>query len=181
MREYSETAPASTPCRHLITPSFYKRLCLTSHSLGTFQLEYEDIVLSTHSASSIAWISTFQLFLMFFMSQPVGLLVDMYGIQLVLIPALLLEVGGLIALSFSTKYWQIFLAQGVCFGIGAATAFMPGKRLDFMADYTMLTTSRFGSYWSVLQEKPGARNWYRGKWIVLRYANHRAIAFQNQN
>lgn len=66
-----------------------------------------------------------QLFLMFFLSQPVGLGVDMFGVRPILIPALCCSVGGLIALSFATEYWQIFLAQSICFGFGAAGTFIP--------------------------------------------------------
>jgi nitrate/nitrite transporter NarK len=67
-----------------------------------------------------------QLFLMFFLSQPVGLGVDMFGVRAILIPASVLCVLGLIALSFATEYWQIFLAQSLCFGLGAAGTFIPG-------------------------------------------------------
>jgi MFS family permease len=67
-----------------------------------------------------------QLFLMFFLSQPVGMGVDMFGVRAILIPAAIFSVGGLIALSFATEYWQIFLAQSLCFGLGAAGTFIPG-------------------------------------------------------
>jgi MFS family permease len=63
---------------------------------------------------------------MFFLSQPVGLGVDMFGARAILIPAFFFSVGGLIALSFATEYWQIFLAQSLAFGLGAAGAFIPG-------------------------------------------------------
>ena len=63
---------------------------------------------------------------MFLLSQPVGLAVDMFGIRPVLAVGTVFSVGGLIALSFATTYWQIFLAQALCFGLGAACIFVPG-------------------------------------------------------
>ncbi|KAK4241527.1 hypothetical protein C8A03DRAFT_30249 [Achaetomium macrosporum] len=96
------------------------------NALGTFQLVYEKEILPDESSSNISWILTTQLFLMFFLSQPVGLGVDMFGARTILIPAFLFSVGGLIALSFATEYWQIFLAQSLTFGLGAAGAFIPG-------------------------------------------------------
>jgi MFS family permease len=99
-----------------------------SYSLwaGTFQLIYETDILKKNSASSISWILTMQLFLMFFLSQPVGMIVDMFGPRAILSVTSLLAVGGLIGLSFATEYWQIFLAQSLCFGLGAAGIFVPG-------------------------------------------------------
>ncbi|KKY38559.1 putative mfs transporter [Diaporthe ampelina] len=67
-----------------------------------------------------------QLFLMFFLSQPVGMVVDMFGPRAVLAPTSILAVAGLIGLSFAREYWQIFLAQSLCFGLGAAGIFVPG-------------------------------------------------------
>lgn len=63
---------------------------------------------------------------MFFLSQPVGVGVDMFGVRAILLPTTLFAVGGLIGLSFASTYWQIFLAQSLCFGLGAAGAFIPG-------------------------------------------------------
>ncbi|MCJ1381497.1 hypothetical protein MMC17_004608 [Xylographa soralifera] len=96
------------------------------NALGSFQYEYETSILRDSSMFSISWILTFQLFLMFFLSQPVGVLVDIVGPRLVLAPAAVFLVVGLVTLSFCTKYYQIFLAQSVCFGIGAAGVFVPG-------------------------------------------------------
>lgn len=67
-----------------------------------------------------------QLFLMFFLSQPVGMIVDMFGPRAILMPTSILAVVGLVALSFAKEYWQIFLAQSLCFGLGAAGIFVPG-------------------------------------------------------
>ncbi|KAL2128332.1 hypothetical protein VTI74DRAFT_9346 [Chaetomium olivicolor] len=96
------------------------------NALGSFQYVYEKDILPNESSSNITWILTTQLFLMFFLSQPVGLGVDMFGVRAILIPAFVFSVGGLVALSFATEYWQIFLAQSLCFGLGAAGAFVPG-------------------------------------------------------
>lgn len=80
------------------------------NALGTFQLIYETDILKSKSSSSISWILTMQLFLMFFLSQPVGMIVDMFGPRAILAPTSLLAVAGLVGLSFATEYWQIFLA-----------------------------------------------------------------------
>lgn len=95
-------------------------------SLGIFQTQYEHVNLPTYSSSAISWIFTFQLFLIFFLSQINGIAVDMFGPRAVIIPAAAFEIFGLGMLSLSKEYYQIFLAQGVCFGIGAAGLFMPG-------------------------------------------------------
>lgn len=63
---------------------------------------------------------------MFFLSQPVGIAVDMFGPRAITIPASFFVVGGLIAQSFARQYYSIFLAQSICFGLGAAGIFMPG-------------------------------------------------------
>jgi MCP family monocarboxylic acid transporter-like MFS transporter 10 len=65
---------------------------------------------------------------MFIFAQMDGMLVDMFGPRAVIIPSALLELLGLAMLSFckDNQYYQFFLAQGVCFGIGSAGLFMPG-------------------------------------------------------
>ncbi|KAK3309901.1 major facilitator superfamily domain-containing protein [Chaetomium strumarium] len=95
------------------------QFCLSCfiNALGTFQLAYEREILPDESSSNISWILTTQLFLMFFLSQPVGLGVDMFGARAILIPAFMFSVGVLVALSFATEYWQIFLARALVLGI----------------------------------------------------------------
>lgn len=84
--------------------------------------------LSNYNASSISWIFTFQLFLMFLFAQADGMFVDMFGPRAVMIPSAILELLGIAMLSLckDNQYYQFFLAQGVCFGIGSAGLFMPG-------------------------------------------------------
>ncbi|KAF4633953.1 hypothetical protein G7Y89_g4162 [Cudoniella acicularis] len=96
--------------------------------LGIFQTQYQEENLSNYSPSTISWIFTFQLFLMFLCAQADGMLVDMFGPRAVMIPSAILELLGIAMLSLSKQnhYYQFFLAQGVCFGIGAAGLFMPG-------------------------------------------------------
>jgi MCP family monocarboxylic acid transporter-like MFS transporter 10 len=96
------------------------------NALGTFQLIYKTDILKHNSSSSISWILITQLFLMFFLSQSVGMIVDMFGPRTILVPTSLLVVAGLIGLIFATKYWQIFLAQILYFGLGEAGVFVPG-------------------------------------------------------
>ncbi|KAK8093320.1 hypothetical protein PG997_000005 [Apiospora hydei] len=96
------------------------------NALGSFQEIYQSDILKGESASNISWILTTQLFLMFFLSQPVGLGVDMFGAWPMLALSFVLSVAGLIGLSFATQYWKIFLAQSLCFGLGSAAAFIQG-------------------------------------------------------
>ena len=99
-----------------------------SFSLGIFQSRYEEINLNHYNASTISWIFTFQLFLMFVFAQVDGMFVDMFGPRAVMIPSAVLELLGLamVSLCKDNQYYQFFLAQGVCFGIGTAGLFMPG-------------------------------------------------------
>lgn len=87
---------------------------------------YKTEILPEKTTSEISWILTMQLFLMFFLSQPIGLGIDMFGPRGILVPSLVFSVGGLIALSYATEYYQVFLAQSLCFGLGAAGAFVCG-------------------------------------------------------
>lgn len=40
-----------------------------------------------------------------------------------------LVVFGIMMLSLCTKYWQVFLAQGVCMGLGAGLLYIPSLAL----------------------------------------------------
>lgn len=63
---------------------------------------------------------------MFFIGPIIGLFVDVYGPRRVLIPAAALTVFGCAILGSCKTYWQVFLAQGVAYGLGASGLFLPG-------------------------------------------------------
>jgi MFS family permease len=84
-----------------------------------FQTFYVTEILPEQTASSIAWIGSVQLFLITMTCLFVGLLIDRGYLKRLTAAGTCLEVMGLLATSFSAKYWQLFLAQGVCVGLGS--------------------------------------------------------------
>ena len=94
-------------------------------SCGAFQLYYETDLLKQHSSSSITWIVTIQIFLMFFLGPVIGILVDVVGPRPIVTSAGIISLLGICMLSLCKQYWQVLLAQGICFGIGAAGLFLP--------------------------------------------------------
>ncbi|PYH85675.1 MFS general substrate transporter [Aspergillus uvarum CBS 121591] len=51
-------------------------------------------------------------------------LIRTHGTHATLIGGIIVQSGGLIAASFATRIWQLFLAQGVCFGTGMGVIYM---------------------------------------------------------
>ncbi|KAJ5958933.1 uncharacterized protein N7479_006083 [Penicillium vulpinum] len=95
------------------------------NACGTFQLYYEEELLSDYSKSTISWIITVQIFLMFSFGLIMGVLVDIVGPRKLIFPASLLALLGIFMLSLSTKFYQIMLTQGIVYGLGASGLFLP--------------------------------------------------------
>ncbi|KAL2008047.1 hypothetical protein VTN00DRAFT_8029 [Thermoascus crustaceus] len=92
---------------------------------GIFQLYYSEVLLPEKSTSQLAWIATLQIFLVFFFGPLIGKVVDALGPRTVIAPFSLLSVFALFMLSLCKEYWQIVLAQGIAFGLGAAGTSLP--------------------------------------------------------
>lgn len=92
-----------------------------TNSFGTFQTYYSSDAspIPAYSSSSLSWIGSMQSFLTMFMGTFSGPLLDAGYMRTALVAGTCLEVVGLLATSFSTQLWQLFLFQGVTVGIGS--------------------------------------------------------------
>ncbi|KAI9733911.1 MAG: hypothetical protein M1834_002566 [Cirrosporium novae-zelandiae] len=95
------------------------------NACGIFQYYYQDVLLKDQSTSSLAWITTLQIFLLFCFGPIIGKLVDVYGPRPITIPFSVLAVFALCMLSLCKEYYQVMLAQGVAFGLGTAGISLP--------------------------------------------------------
>ena len=94
-------------------------------AFGTFQNYYEQHYLPTTSSSAIAWIGSIQSFLLIISGLWTGPIFD-WGYYMYLIYAgAVLSTLGAFMLSLSTMYWQIFLTQGLCIGLGCGALSHP--------------------------------------------------------
>jgi MFS family permease len=94
-----------------------------ANGYGVFQSYYTQAL--GRSQSSIAWIGSVQVFLLFSMGVAAGRLTDAGYFRIIFTSGVFLQVLGIFMTSLCDKYWQIFLAQAVCLGIGNGFTFCP--------------------------------------------------------
>lgn len=93
------------------------------NSYGIFQAYYTKTL---HlNSSTVAWIGSVQLFLLCFVGTFSGRALDAGYYRHVLLLGCFLQLLGIFSVSFAHEYWQIFLAQGVCQGLGNGLVFCP--------------------------------------------------------
>lgn len=92
-------------------------------SMGVFQTYYQQERLPSYSPSDISWILSVQVFALSVFAPFAGKFFDSYGCQGLIGAGTFLHIFGLMMLSLATEYWQIFLAQSVCSGLGVALMF----------------------------------------------------------
>ncbi|EMR71347.1 putative mfs monocarboxylate transporter protein [Eutypa lata UCREL1] len=94
-----------------------------ANGYGVFQQYYLQIL--DKSASSISWIGSVQVFFLFFIGVAAGRMTDTGHFVVTFYCGVFLQVFGLFMTSLATTYYQIFLAQAVCLGIGNGLTFCP--------------------------------------------------------
>lgn len=92
-------------------------------SFGFFQSHYTTSL--SASPSSISWIGSAQILLIFLVGAVSGRALDAGYFHVTLGLGCFLQVLGVFTTSVATQYWQLFLAQGVCKGLGDGLVFCP--------------------------------------------------------
>ena len=96
---------------------------------GAFQAYYQHELLVKSSASAISWIGTVQAWLLILVGMLSGPLFDLGYFRSMLYIGNFLVVFGIMMLSLAKEYWQVFLAQGLCMGLGAGFLYVPSLAL----------------------------------------------------
>lgn len=92
-------------------------------SYGIFQPYYVETL--SLGPSAVSWIGSMQACLIFLVGTFSGRAFDAGYLRHVLAAGLLMQLVGIFTTSVSTKYWELFLAQGLCQGIGCGLTFAP--------------------------------------------------------
>ena len=79
--------------------------------------------------STVAWIGTTQVFVMFGMGTWTGRALDAGFFKIQFISGSIISITGLFLLSLCKSFWQIFLAQTLCVGVGYGLIFVPSLAL----------------------------------------------------
>jgi MFS family permease len=93
------------------------------NSYGAFQTYY--VAHLGHPPSDISWVGSVQVFLLFFIGTFSGRAADAGYFRTVFSAGLLAQLLGVFMTSISSKYYQLFLAQGVLTGLGNGLLFCP--------------------------------------------------------
>lgn len=94
-------------------------------TFGAFQTYYEQTLIRSKSSSDISWISTTGAFIVLSAGIVTGPLYDHGYYRVLIIFGSLLQVFGMMMLSISKEYYQLFITQAICVGLGAGIAFTP--------------------------------------------------------
>ncbi|XRM40815.1 hypothetical protein ABZX51_004123 [Aspergillus tubingensis] len=95
-------------------------------SIGVFQAYYSEHQLSSYSSSAVSWIPSANLFMLIVLAPVFGKIFDNYGPRYAVILGACAHILGLVFLSLSEEYYQMFLSQSILSGIGACSLFYSG-------------------------------------------------------
>jgi MFS family permease len=79
--------------------------------------------------STISWIGSIQTFLTFFVGVFSGRMLDAGLFLPTFLAGVIIQLLGIFTMSLSTKFWQLFLTQGILTGIGGGIFFCPAMGL----------------------------------------------------
>ncbi|KAJ6145872.1 hypothetical protein N7497_007854 [Penicillium chrysogenum] len=96
------------------------------NSFGVFQTYYSQTL--GHPPSDISWVGSIQIFLLFFIGTFSGRATDAGYFTFTLACGAILECFSIFMTSLCTKYWQLFLAQGIGQGIGTVASLLGSLR-----------------------------------------------------
>ncbi|KAH8697913.1 major facilitator superfamily domain-containing protein [Talaromyces proteolyticus] len=95
------------------------------NTFGAYQTYYEFNLLQARSSSTISWIGTFQGFILITFSIVGGPIFDRGYFRHLIVGGSFFLVFGMMMTSLCSEYYQLFLAQGLCVGLGAGAIFLP--------------------------------------------------------
>lgn len=93
------------------------------NSFGVFQQYYSEALDEPHS--NISWVGSIQIFLLFFIGTFSGRATDAGFFKATWGIGCVINLLGIFMTSLTKTYWQLFLAQGLCQGIGCGLMFCP--------------------------------------------------------
>ncbi len=109
-------APDSEMLKPVVDPTL-TRLRGFINSWGTFQTYYTTAL--GESQSTISWIGSVQLWVVFFISTFSGRALDAGFFTPTFIVGCVIQLFGIFMTSFCKVFWQLVLAQGICTGLGS--------------------------------------------------------------
>ncbi|KAG0273575.1 hypothetical protein BGZ95_010617 [Linnemannia exigua] len=101
----------------------------TVNGYGVYQDQYITHDYKTSSTFELAWVGTLNVVGMDLTGPITGQFADHFGYRISAFVGALIMGASLIATSFSTKVWQLYIFQGILYGLGASLAFFPSLSL----------------------------------------------------
>ncbi|KAK3843930.1 MAG: major facilitator superfamily domain-containing protein [Linnemannia gamsii] len=101
----------------------------TVNGYGVYQDQYITHDYNTSSTFELAWVGTLNVVGMDLTGPITGQFADHFGYRISAFVGALIMGASLVATSFSTKVWQLYIFQGILYGLGASLAFFPSLSL----------------------------------------------------
>ncbi|KAF9917273.1 hypothetical protein BX616_001530 [Lobosporangium transversale] len=101
----------------------------TVNGYGVYQDRYITHEYNTASTFELSWIGTLNVVGMNLLGPFTGQFADHFGYRISALLGAVIMGASLIATSFATEIWQLYICQGILYGFGASLAFFPSLSL----------------------------------------------------